>query len=295
MRPNSLTALACAVVILAAPHAVTAQKRDTLPAGRPFQIIEQTLATLEATMRARVVALETQLAANAADDAARAELIGTLQALMISYEARLAGTEGAVGAVAGYMGAMDGVLHYQGQRLATLQNAVAVDSGSLRALFTLFTEQQAAVAGLERSLEWLASRSDVQQERVLELQQQLTMLTSQYQATRIALQNGCPANYSIRQVLGGSVVCEPHDGAVSVQEITGPSPGVIAAGAVATRDAACPAGTPPFVATGGGYVASQPVAVLSSSRNGNGWRVVVQNTSATVVTVTAKVECLRLQ
>jgi hypothetical protein len=291
-----VAALVLALVQSAALHA---QKQQSLPQGKPFQQLEQSLIDSQQKLLQQIESLQSQVDANNANDVAQGELIGALQTLTSQLELSLLTTQASLKQLADYTALENQLLKQQLAEVSELQAQVA-SSSSLAELYELYNAQQAVLTTLTNQLTVLASQGTTQQSQLDSLNAQLQTLKTEYQATSDQLQAGCPAGSSIRQLSPTTVVCEPNGsggGSLSGSEFLSVQTTVLPL-AQATIDAYCGPSplTSPYVPTGGGVSSTAGLTLVQSVRLSNtGWRVVVRNPqTAGNLVVQSRVTCVRL-
>lgn len=273
-------------------------QKSTLPQGRPFQSLEQSLSDLERSLRQQIQNLQTQLDANTANDAVQMQLIAALQTLTSQLENSLSSTQAGLSQLTEYCALQDQLLQLQMAHVATLQSQLNA-GGNLTQLYELYSAQQSVITTLTNQVNFLSTQGGAQQSRLDSLEALLGSLNADYQLTRTRLQTGCPADSSIRQLTTSSVVCEADNGGGSgilqVNEFVGTTVTVVP-DTIGTADAYCPTSTPPYVAVGGGVSSTLAFSLVQSVRlPNNGWRVMVRNPNAlNNLQVAARVSCLRL-
>jgi hypothetical protein len=269
-------------------------QKQTLPKGRPFQVLRQSLTESQLALLQQIESLQSQLDANAANDALQGQLIGALQALTSQLESRVSSAQASIQELSDYYALQDQLLRQQVAHVAALQAQVN-EMGNLAELLALYNAQQSALTTLTNQVSFLSTQSNAQQSRLDSLTAQLTSLNAEYNVTSLRLTTGCPVNSSIRQVTSVTVVCETDSGAtIQGTEFVGPAT-TVAPNATATADVFCGPSTPPYVAAGGGVSSTGAVSLVQSLRlSTNGWRVIVTNPNAFNIQVQARVSCLRV-
>lgn len=291
MHRLRLSALWISVFALAAGAFPTAQGKDKLPKGRPFQMLQHSIDEAIAQAAADIEALQTQLAtlegrvdAIEQHDAVQDQLISTMQAAIFLMEQRLSATEASISELETWAAAQDAVIAQIENRINSLQTQINSQGAALNTLFALHTQQQILISQLQGAINFLQGQNNSQQVHLNALQAQLNSVQGAYNQTRNQLALGCPANSSIRQVVpGGPVRCEADTGQF-VQTFFASAPFSLGPGQTISRVVVCPVappGAPPYVATGGGFsVSSSSVAVLQSMPSAPGvWRVTARNTN----------------
>lgn len=277
--------------------------QNSLPNGRPFQMLQQSINELEAALQAQIADLQTQLNVNGQNDALQDQLIGALQAAVGMLEQRMANAEASIDQLDQYNALQNALLEQQMSQISNLQNQVNSQGADINSLFELHNAQQSAINGLQGQINFLQSQNTTQNGQIESLQIQLASLQNDYNSTRTQLQNGCLLNSSIRQVIpGGAVVCDLDNGQFVVTTMVGSAPLNLGVGGMASISVFCPpppAGSTPFVSTGGGFsLSSIGAAVLASQQIApTGWRVTFRNTNpagGAAVAVSANVACTRV-
>ena len=260
-----------------------------LPNGKPFQILQQSIRNLEASLQAQIANLQAQLDANAANDAALAQMVASLEVAVSLLEDRMSAAEASIQELREYNEVQDALLAFQMQRINAIQSQIASQGANINLLFNLHNAQQNAINSLQGAVGFLSSQNNAQQLEINNLSGQLSQLGAAYVATRNQLGFGCPVNSSIRQVIPrGPVICEPDTGRAigSTFGLTFTVP----AGGLVNQAINCPPNT---TATGGGVQMPSVGQLLSTMPLGNGWRVVIRSTGpAFFATVT--VRCLTI-
>ena len=269
-------------------------QKQTVPKGRPFQLLRQSLTESQQALLQQIESLQAQLDANAANDAVQSQLIGALQAFTSQLETRVASAQASLQELTDYYALQDLLLKQQVALVAALQAQLS-ELGDLTEVFALYNAQQSALTTLTNQVAFLSTQSNAQQSRLDALTAQLTSLTAEYGGTVARLATGCPVNSSIRQLTPTAVVCETDSGAIlQATEFVGTQTTVLP-DATATADVFCGPATPAYVAAGGGVSSTAAVTLVQSVRlPTNGWRVMVRNPNTFNVQVQARVSCLRV-
>ena len=275
--------------------------RGRLPNGKPFQILQNAIKSLDTRLQQQIASLQSQIDANAASDALRQQMIEALLVAGTQLESRLVNVEASLAQVQAYNEVQDARLAYLSQFTAALQAQVnASTSALLDAIINLHNAQQGAinqVAGQLNVLQQVVAQHGSLLQNLApvigNLTAQLASLESQYQGTRTLLAAGCPAGSALR-ALGatGEVVCQAGATAAFAQVASGLTvvPPLGASGAAAF----CPSG---YFATGGGASLSGPngVVVTSTPTGSSGWLAIAANSSSDPLQLIVVASCARIQ
>ncbi len=272
---------------------------STLPSGRPFQILQASIQSIDAALAAQIADLQAQLNANAANDAAQSQLIGALQVAVASFEIRLAGAQLSIEQLNQYNALHQELFQQQTARINSLQTQVAGQTSAIQGfgsqlttLFNLHNQQQSVIAATQNLISFLGSQVNANLQQIANLSTQHAVLVQQYQTTRSWLATGCPPNFSIRQVgANGGVNCEPDTSVSMSRHFAGPVV-TVAPGGSAVSEVFCPSSSllENWTATGGGFAMS-PGVVLRSQQSGNGWHVAFYNPNPGPIQANATVTC----
>jgi hypothetical protein len=305
MTFRTVTGLA-SVAILAIQGSSVYARQDalgTLPHGRPFQILQQSIANIDAALQAQIADLQAQLKVNAANDAVQTQLIGALQAAVGQLELRMSGVQASIDQLNAYNALQDTLLQQQLSRINQMQSqldsqadvigSVVAINTQLTKLFALFNLQQSVLSTIQGQIGILSNQTNVNHQQILNLSTLLSTLNAQFMTTRTWLATGCPQGSSIRQVsLGGGVACELDTTTASSLQFSA-SMMTIMPGGLGTSDVSCPPSFPNevWIATGGGFSVTPGAQVLNSGKTANGWRVAIFNPSPMPVQGGATVTC----
>ena len=173
----------CAIV-LATGSAALAQKGN-LPKGRPFQILQDAIVSVEANVDAAIANLQTQLAAltgrvdvveqrNAVQD----QLIGVLQGAALSLQQRMTSAEFDIATLNSWRQLQDPLLLQLSQRVSQLEGTASSQSNALTQLVTLFNAQQNHLNAVQGNLNFLNGLSANLQNQITGLQAQINSTTA---------------------------------------------------------------------------------------------------------------------
>ena len=283
------------VVALAALHSTNLEaQKNTLPKGRPFQLLRDAVNQSQVTLLQQIESLQAQLDSNTANDQTQSQLIAAMQTLVSQMETSLSATQASISALTAYNALQDQLIEQQLAQVAALQASMTA-MADLSELYDLYQAQQSALTTLTLQINFLTSQGQTQQTDLASLTAQLNALKIEYGQTSARLASGCPPNSSIRQLSSTTVVCETDSGALlQGAEFVGSSV-TIPPGVTTTADAFCGPTSPAYIASGGGLSSTASVTLVQSVRLlTNGWRVMVQNPNAFSVQVQARVSCMRV-
>ncbi|HJU45078.1 MAG TPA: hypothetical protein VJ691_19780 [Vicinamibacterales bacterium] len=303
------------VVVLGTASTALAQK-DTLPQGRPFQMLHEAIEAAEANAAAAIATLQSQLAALAGrvdaveqQNAVQDQLIGALQAATNMLQQRMTNAEFNINNLTQWNQFQDQLLLQLSQRVSQLESIASSHGNALSQLFSLHNAQQNHLNAIQNNLNFLNAQSvslqnqinslnnanasqqnqlnqlfslnNQQQNQISSLQNQFNSLNQAYSNTRNQLAAGCPPGQSIRQLIpNGPVVCEVDSGLQTTSQGIGNSSSVgpLQFGSVSVSCPPVPAGQPAFLATGGGHQMSSGLSLVSSFPTAPGsWQITVFN------------------
>jgi uncharacterized coiled-coil protein SlyX len=303
---NLCVVVVCVIAIMSgAALDAAAQGKDSLPKGRPFQMLQQRIANIDAQLAEQIADLQAQLTTlegrvDAVEDynAVQDALIGAMQAVLMLLEQRMTSAEATLADLEAWNAAQDMVLAQMNTRIGNLQAAMLSMHGQQQTLlFSLHNQQQAYIAQLQNAISFLTGQNNVQNARISSLQSQVAFVQNEYADTRMRLAQGCPPNSSIRQVIpGGPVICEQDTatGVVTARGFQTVSVGPVRYQTIIAGCPLAPAGSAPYVATGGGYSLAPDTPVISSAPTGERtWQVTVRNPRLSPMFATVYVQCVR--
>lgn len=311
MTRTQYSAALAAMLVLAVNMPAFAQGKDELPNGRPFQMLQEQIADIDATLAQQIADLQTQLTAlegrvdaveqhNAVQD----QLIGALQGAVVILEQRMTTAEGAIDNLEAWNAAQQALLLQLASRVNALQAQINSQGSSIGLLFQLHQAQQQHLDALQNNVNFLNGQNSQQNSQLFSLQNQLNQVKNDLAFTRNRLAQGCPAGQSIRQLFPtGQIICEMDSGQASQVVLAAGGATAGPFGGIASAVAVCPPPPmplpgqlpSPFIAMGGGFsVPPSGFTILQSRPNGsNSWLVTVRNANPFAAGFTVFANCHR--
>ncbi len=291
---------------------------DSLPQGKPFQMLAEDIAALEEELRLEIDALQAQvddlerdvdslesrMDANEELDALQNQLIEALETAQSLLESRMDDAETSIAALERWRVLQARRISILGRRISLIQSEIDDQGEDIDRLFRMHQTQQRLLASMKRDLYYVKRVNASQTAQISQLESDINAVERTANRTLSALNRGCPTGSSIRQIRnywGGRLlraVCERDDLAQAGQFQTstiGSQTIVLRRGYTRTIRTFCPPGTTP---TGGGHYSSRTylpeLSVLTSRRYYNGWELTLRNTGRASFYVRGNVTCGRV-